>query len=276
LPLFVLHSVARFWGTALYLLPGRAKDTTIKNLRSCFPEKDRDEINRLARRSLQNTACTALELGKAWMLPVEKTLAMVTHTSGLDEFKQALESGDGVILIAPHLSNWEIFGQYVSDLSPTTFMYQPPKMAAVDKLLKETRSRNGIKLAPTNRKGVSLLLSSLSEGELVGVLPDQVPTDEGGLFAPFFGVPALTMTLVSKIVQRKKAKVFCGYAERLPKAQGFKVVLKEADQGIYSQDLQESVTALNRTVEASIAATISQYQWEYKRFRRSPDGKKFY
>jgi KDO2-lipid IV(A) lauroyltransferase len=230
----------------------------------------------LARLSLKNTACTALEMSKAWMPATHKTLALVTQTEGVDEFKQALDSDEGVILLAPHHGNWEIFGFYLCTDTPSTILYQPPKIPAFDRLLKQARSRFGLKLAPTNSKGIAQLLRALQQGELIGILPDQVPNDEGGIYAPFFGEPALTMTLVSKLLQRRKARVFCGFAERLAAGKGFKIIVKEADAGIYDNDLQVSVTSLNQTVEQSVERAITQYQWEYRRFRRRPDGAKFY
>ncbi len=276
LPLRMLHRLGAGWGNLLYWIPNRSRRTTQRNLQSCFPDKTASELAVLTRSSLQSTACTALEMGKSWLVPLADTLALVRETEGTEAFEKAIATGHGVILLAPHLSNWEVFGFYVSNKLPTVFLYQPPKLPALDNLLKQTRSRGGIKLAPTNRQGVAQLLKSLYQGELVGVLPDQVPVDGGGLFAPFFGQQALTMTLVGKLLARKKVPVFCGFAERLPRGEGFRVIILEADAQIYSDDLQESVQGLNRSVEACVLRSLPQYQWEYKRFRRQPDGSKFY
>jgi KDO2-lipid IV(A) lauroyltransferase len=272
----IVHGLASIWGAMLYYLPNRARNTTLKNLRVCFPDLSNEEISRLAKESLTSTASTAMEMGKSWMLPIDKTYSLVTQTEGLEEFKQAASGKQGIILLAPHLSNWEIFGVYACQNIESTFMYQPPKLPALDRLLQRSRSRGGIKLAPTNRMGVSLLLKALQRGELVGVLPDQVPNDEGGEFAKFFGKQALTMTLVSKLVARSQARVFCGFVVRLPKGGGFKLTIREADQAIYDEDLLTSVRGLNKTVEDCVLMAVEQYQWEYKRFRRQPDGEQFY
>lgn len=276
LPLRILHLLGAGWGYLLYLTPNRARKTTQQNLRACFPDKTKREIEQLTRLSLQSTACTAMEMGKSWMVPLAETLGLVKESEGMEAYLNAVAAKEGVILLAPHLSNWEVFGFYISEQIPSVFMYQPPKLPALDNLLKQTRSRSGIKLAPTNRQGVAQLLKSLHEGELVGVLPDQVPSEGGGSFASFFGQQALTMTLIGKLLARKKVPVFCGYAERLPNAQGFKVVVLPAHEQIYSDDLAESVQGLNRSVEACVMRALPQYQWEYKRFRRQPDGRKFY
>lgn len=276
MPLRALHALARAWGYLLFMLPNRARDTTIRNLRACFPQQSEGEILKFAKSSLQSTACTAMEMGKSWLLPLEKTLSLVKETEGMEAFRDAVEKKEGVIMLAPHLSNWEIFGVYVCRGVDSTFMYQPPKLPGLDRLLKKARSRGGISLAPTNKKGVAQLLKALQRGEMIGLLPDQVPTDEGGLYAPFFAETALTMTLASKLMGRCKARVFCGYVERLSGSRGFKLVVREAEPGIYSASLEDSVKGLNETVERCVMDAVEQYQWEYKRFRRRPDGSKFY
>jgi KDO2-lipid IV(A) lauroyltransferase len=215
-------------------------------------------------------------MGKSWLAPMDKVRGLVTETEGMDAFREAIASGQGLILLAPHLSNWEVFGYYTAKDADTTFMYQPPKSPTMDALLKKTRSRGGIELAPANRQGVAQLMKSLQRGGLVGILPDQVPTDSGGLHADFFGHPALTMTLVSKLLARRPVPVFCGFAERLPSGRGFRVIIQQADPTIYSEDLAESVRGLNLSVEACVRRAVPQYQWEYKRFRRQPDGRQFY
>lgn len=258
------------------LVPNRTRDTTLKNLRTCFPDLNNHQLDALARESLDHTACTALEMGKAWMQPIARTVALTVATDGVADYREALASGKGVILLAPHLSNWEIFGFYAVDGVPATFMYQPPRRAYIDRLLQEVRSRSGVRMAPTNRKGVAQVLGALQRGELVGILPDQVPPDGSGDFAPFFGEPAFTMTLISKLAQRTGAEVFCGFGQRLPRGAGFKAIFRRADKAIGSSEPSESLRGLNRSVEQVVTMAPSQYQWEYKRFRRRPDNSEFY
>ena len=278
LPLPVLHGIGKVWGFLLFMFPSRSRATTLINLKVCFPDRNEAEISQLARQSLVNTACTALEMGKAWLPAIGKTLAQVVaqDTAGMQSLEAALAAKKGVIVLAPHLGNWEIFGFAVGDNHDATFLYQPPKIAALDRLIRRARSRSGIKMVPTDRKGVAQLLKALQRGGLIGVLPDQVPADESGIHAPFFGQQAFTMTLVSRLVQRTEARVFCGFAMRLPRGGGFNIIVQEADPSIYSENLEESVNGLNRSVEQAVEMAEAQYQWEYKRFRRQLDGKQFY
>ncbi|MBM88378.1 MAG: hypothetical protein CMQ41_08395 [Gammaproteobacteria bacterium] len=276
LPLRALHLLAKTWGSILFVFPNRAKSTTEKNLRACFPNLSEIEVAELTKSSLIHTASTAMEMGKSWLLPMDETLAMVVDIEGQDKFDAAYQSGNGIILLAPHLGNWEVFGFYLADSAVSTWLYQPPKSRAIDRLITETRSRGGISMAPTNRAGVTQVFKALRKGEVVGILPDQVPSKEGGVYASFFGVSAFTMTLVSKLLQKSDARVFCGFAKRLPRSCGYKVIVEEASSEIYSNDIGVSVEALNKSVEKNVEKAIAQYQWEYKRFKKQPDGKKFY
>lgn len=140
--------------------------------------------------------------------------------------------------------------------------------------MKAVRSRSGSELVATDRRGIMRLFSILRENGVVGILPDQTPRKEGGDFAPFFGIPTITMTLASKLIHKTGAKPLITYAQRLPDARGFKIVIREAEPGMASKDMSESLTALNRSVEKCIADVPTQYQWEYKRFRRTAPGEK--
>ena len=107
---------------------------------------------------------------------------------------------------------------------------------------------------------------------MVGILPDQVPGGTGGMFAPFMGIEANTVKLVSRLIDRTECEVVSLCAIRRPNGEGFDMVFKPADPGIYSKDLATSIAALNRSIEAAIESHPEQYQWEYKRFRDQPEG----
>ncbi len=276
----MLHATGRGWSALLMHIPNRSRQTTLTNLALCFPDMPAAERRALCRESLYHTACTALEMGKAWLWPMQRTISLVREVEGGHLLQQALQSGQGTIILVPHLGNWEIFGLHLAHNpthnTDTTFMYLPPKHQALNQLLLKTRSRAGLTMAPANRKGVAMIIKALNRNALTGILPDQLPTNQGALHANLFNQPALTMTLISRLLQNKSITVLCGFAERLPAGAGFKVHLQKADPAIHDSNLQHSVEALNRTIENTVKQAPAQYQWEYKRFRRPPDGRKVY
>lgn len=255
-------------------LPTDARRITAVNLALCFPELTDGERKRLLRQSLINTACTAFELGLFWMAPASRALATVVTISGQEILQEAQRRGKGVIVIAPHLGNWELSGMFLATCGAITSLYKPPRLEALQAFMVNVRERNGATLVPTNRKGVAMLFKALERGEMIGVLPDQEPPLDGGVFAPFFGVPALTMTLVSKLAARTGAPVVSVFARRLPHSEGFEVIFAEAHADIAHEDISIAATALNRSVQDCVMRAPAQYQWEYRRFKQQPDGRK--
>jgi len=133
------------------------------------------------------------------------------------------------------------------------------------------RSRFGARLVPANAQGVRALLKALRRGELVAILPDQEPRFGQGVFAPFFGQPAYTLSLVGKLLRKTGAKAVMGYMERLPDHAGYRIHYLPAPEGVADADPIKAATALNQGVEQCARALPAQYQWSYRRFRRQPD-----
>jgi KDO2-lipid IV(A) lauroyltransferase len=180
-----------------------------------------------------------------------------------------LAQGKGLLVLAPHLGNWEVVAPYLASIAPLTAMYQPSGAQALDNLILSGRSKNNIQMAPTNRKGVSMLLKALQGGTIVGILPDQVPEkNSGGEPALFYGRYAMTMTLIHSLIDRTQCRVVSTFAQRVPG--GYKLVTLPADPMIYSADQAESLQGLNKSVEACVSLAPAQYQWEYNRYRWVP------
>lgn len=271
LPLGVLRSLGSFSGELMWLANSRAAKVTRANIALCFPELVPAEQTALARQSLRETAKTAMEAGAIWSNSWAWLQGKIVAMEGDDILRAKLAGGKGVLVLAPHHGNWEVVAPYLASLANLTAMYQPLDNPNMDELVLAGRSKLNITMAPTNRKGVMMLFKALQAGTIVGILPDQVPAPEsGGQVAPFFGQPALTMTLVHGLIQRTGCAVCSCYAERVPG--GFKLVVIEADTQIYSEDQLTSLTGLNASVADCVRRAPAQYQWEYKRFRRLPEG----
>lgn len=264
--------LGRFLGGMAWKLNGRSVDTTKKNLRACYPDLTDEQIEEFGRQSLRETGATALEVPLMWEWPVEKCLDLVKEVEG-EELLEGYQAGKkGLLLLAPHLGNWELAGLFFAERYKMAALYSPPNQAGLEAYIKKVRSRSGSELVATNRRGIARLFAILKEGGVVGILPDQAPPKESGAVAPFFGIPTMTMTLATKLIHKTGALPLISYAQRLPDGRGFKIIIRKVDSGIESQDLTESLTALNKSVEKCIEEAPEQYQWEYKRFRRDVPG----
>ncbi|MFD1216744.1 lysophospholipid acyltransferase family protein [Microbulbifer celer] len=271
LPLRWSRRLGGLVGYSAVCLRGESLRVSRINLAHCFPAMDPKEREKLARESVVNTAMTGFEVASLWRQPWSHAEDSIVRVRNQQLLTEGVKEGHGVLVLAPHIGNWEIFGQYLATVGPTTSLYAPPKIAALDPVIRAGRESTGAQLVPTNVRGVRALLKALKGGGIVGVLPDQEPEASGGEFAPFFGHPTLTMTLGFNLIQRTGCKVVFGFGKRVP--DGYELVLLPAEQAIYSDEAKVSLAALNRGVEACIAEAPEQYQWEYKRFRRAPEGK---
>lgn len=255
-----------FIGRCTYRLGGKTVNNSRENLRRCFPELSVAEREALLRQSLTHTGMTALEAFVIWRQPWETIQSCPVSFDQFDLVVAQQQTGRGLLLLAPHLGNWEIMGPIMPrQVGAITFMYQPTGMEEVDQLMIHGRSKDGVKLAPANRQGVGKVLRALKAGEMVSILPDQVPEKGGGLMAPFFGQPAYTMTLVHKLIQRTDCDVLMIFARRT--AEGFVLCIRNPDPAIKDANAEQSLAALNRSVEACVREVPEQYQWEYKRFK---------
>lgn len=272
LPLPLAHALGAALGWLLWLLPNSAARVSRTNLALCYPEWSRRQRNRLARRSLQEAGKTFTELGAMWYWPPDKLENLVRERVDEQPFLDAVASGSGVITLIPHLGCWEICNFYYARRVPLTVLFRPPRMAALDEPIQRWRARAGARLASTSRSGVKSLLRALAAGEVVGILPDQDPGRGAGEFAPFFGHPAYTMSLVARLAQRSGAQVFTVYGERLAWGRGYRIRWQRVEADIASPDLLTSVASLNRAVERRVRECPSQYQWSYKRFKTVPGG----
>lgn len=274
LPLSLLRIIARISGWLMWQTNGVSRRVTEINLKLCFPTMPEAEREALAKASLLETARAAAEIPHSMLRPGAESFNRISKVTNKALVDEAMAAGKGVIVIAPHLGNWEYLGRYLEHYYPITNLYKPAKYPALDEIIKQGRCNNGAKLMPTNKKGVLGLLKCLKNGEMTGILPDQIPdSDNGTIYAPFFGEPAATMSLLSNFIQRTGAKAVGALAKRLADG-SFEVIFIEADNALYAEDVAISVAGLNKTIEQLVLSAPAQYQWEYKRFRKGPEGKR--
>ncbi len=255
----------------------RSRKITERNIAIAFPELPISEQRKLARASFRELYRCVADIGPSWLWSAERSLDCVSSIVGEEHLHAAVAEDRGVIVLLPHLGSWELLGPYLATQYAVTTLYKEPKNSALNDIILRSRQRHGNVLVPANKCGVRALLKALKSRELIVILPDQVPSIDGGEFALFFGEPALTMTLVSKLINRNSSKAVVAYALRQPD-HSYQIVFRPVDEGIYSVDCSTALRALNKSIEQCVLDRPEQYQWEYKRYKYLPDGsrRKYY
>jgi Kdo2-lipid IVA lauroyltransferase/acyltransferase len=256
-------------GALIWLLPNRVRRTTRVNLDRCFPELPAAARRRLARASLMHLGQTLTDSAWAWTRSPAVLTEAVRETRGMDLVHAARDRGDGIIFVSPHIGCWELVGIYLAEHVPLTALYRPPRLAALEAVMTEGRQRSGATLVPTDGRGIRALHKALKRGETIGILPDQAPHPGHGVIAPFFGNPARTMTLLSRMARATNVTVIFCVMERLPHGAGFCLHLLPGSRGIGQPDDVAAATVVNQDVERCIALCPEQYMWSYRRFRRT-------
>ncbi|MGB5438560.1 MAG: lysophospholipid acyltransferase family protein [Gammaproteobacteria bacterium] len=272
LPLPVSHGLGYLAGWGLFLFPSHSRRITQVNLALCLPELGAAEQRKLVRKSLIETGKTIFEAGALWLRRGESTLRLVKIAQGSDLVDAALADGKGVILATPHQGAWEAAGLYCAAHYNITCLYRPLKMQQLDALVTTARGRLGGHYVPANASGIRTLRKKLKQGDAVAMLPDQEPLAGGGVFAPFFGVPAYSMVLPGRLAEKSGAPLIFVWCERLSWGRGYHLHFRKVPGGAYSKDPVEAAATVNQVVEDCARTSLAQYQWSYRRFRRRPGG----
>ncbi len=251
-----------------------------RNLELAFAAMPLEQRDRLHQRVLRTTARQALETVRLWTRPHAENLALISQTQGVDLFDGAIASGRGVIVAAPHYGNWELLNQWLAAHTSIAVLYSSPESAIGEAFLRIARADDADRVQQVRADGpaVRQLWKVLKNGGVVGILPDQQPKLGDGEFAPFFGVQALTMTLLNRLAERTGATVLFAYCERhgddsAPGMPQFALRFESAPPQIASSDPVAGVAALNGAVQQIASRDPAQYQWTYKRYSiPPPDG----
>jgi KDO2-lipid IV(A) lauroyltransferase len=263
LPLSVLHRLGALFGWVIYLSSARYAARLRENLQYAGLSRSEPETYKLLHANIREMGKGVMELPWVWRRPLEKVIASVKQCHGWNCIEEAQAQGKGVIMLTPHVGCFEVIGLYVASRMLITCMYRPPRWKFLDTLMHEGRERGQMKLAPTDLGGVRLLLKALKRGQAIGVLPDQVPGNGEGEWAPFFGRPAYTMTLIGRLMESSGAAVVMCHSERLPRGEGYAVYFTPLPFDAASSIPRQ----MNAALEKVIRTCPEQYLWSYNRYK---------
>ncbi len=257
LPLPLLHNLGALAGWVAYL----ASPTYRRHMRENMTQAG---IAGARFAAIAEAGKSVFELPKIWLRPQEEVIGRVVRVSGWEWVTAAWREGRGILFLTPHLGCFEITAQYYAAQRPITVLYRPPKQAWLQPLVEQGRGAKLV-LAPADVSGVRLLMKALRRCEAAGILPDQVPGLGEGIWAPFFGRPAYTMTLAARLAGGD-ATVLLAYAERLAYGAGYHLHLRALSAPL-AGTLTERVEQLNLELEALIKECPEQYLWGYNRYK---------
>ena len=254
------------WAAGLPINPARV---TRINLSRCFPDLDETALAALTRESLGHTCQLFAEAGALRHWRGDRLQRLAVRETGREWIASAFAQGRPVLMLVPHYGNWEFLCYLLGEFAPVA-LYDPPRLRALQVPLLGSRQRFGMRMAPATPSGLRQIRRALHPRGLACILPDQAPRPEAGVFAPFFGQPALTMTLPFRLAQKTGAALLLGSALRVPG--GFAAHYQPFAEVSDLDGPEAFAKALNQAIETLVRIYPAQYQWEYKRFKRPLPG----
>lgn len=273
-PLWLAQRLGRVAGRLLWWRRTRSREVARVNLGLVYPQLPEAERNRLLKQTLLENGMAGAEMGTFWGRDVDSLNAQIRGIFNEELWLQARASGKGVLVLAPHIGNWEQLNSYLASHGNIAIMFKPAHNPVFSEWMKQRREATGAVLVPTTPTGVRTLFKTLQKGGVAGFLPDQEPERRSGVMVPFMGVTTLTPRMPFELLQRTGAVAIMAACIRRPQGDGFDLHFLEPDAQLYDADADSACAALNRSIEKVVALAPEQYQWTYKRFKRQPEGQR--
>jgi KDO2-lipid IV(A) lauroyltransferase len=267
LPFGVQLAIGRGLGRLLRMLGGRRWRVTLVNLERCFPELDAAARVSLARRHFESLGIALMEFGMSWWAGSGRVRRWGRIT-GLEHLQAARARGRGVILLSAHFTTLEICGRLLGEQTDLHFMYRPIRNPVIEAVMRRSRERHFERAIPRNE--VRQLLKSLKEGKPVWYATDQGYRGKDSRMVPFFGHPAPTNIVLSRLAHTSGAPVVPFFARRLPGTGGYELTLGPALEAFPSGDPVVDGTRINAWLESCIREAPEQYLWIHDRFKVVP------
>jgi len=251
--------MGKLCGLIIYMLPGRYRNRLQANAAQAGHTDP--AFWRLA---AAHTGAMIMETPKVWLQ--ESACVKMATFADPDVLAQARAEGRGILFLTPHLGCFEVVARALAAMMPLTVMFREPRQAALRELVQEARNNSVLRAVPATTKGVREFVKALRRGEAVGMLPDQVPGNGEGVWAPVFGKPAYTVTLPGRLAQQTGVVVLMVAGERLPAGRGWRIHVVRVPDPLPAEP--EAQAALFNDAMASLIARFpEQYLWGYHRYK---------
>jgi Kdo2-lipid IVA lauroyltransferase/acyltransferase len=267
-PLAALHALGGPLGWLVWALSPRYRQQFRANIAQAglsFQE---------ARPAIAEAGRFVAELPRLWLGGKGKSCLSNVTVEGHALAVQAFAKGKGVIFFGSHSGGFELAPQAFAELyGPITAIYRPARKAWLARLEAIARDRPDLTVLPADLRGIRLMHRALKANQGVAMLIDQVPPEGMGVWAPFFGRPAYTVTLGARLALQTGAVLMPVTCERLPRGRGYVLKFWPAMEGLVGADeagkpdMVQAATRMNQMLENMILPQPGQYLWGYSRYK---------
>ncbi len=269
LPLWILAPLGRGTGWLLYLLARERRHVALTNLRLCFPQHSENERRRIARAHFQALARSLLEHGVLWWSSKARVQSLV-RIEGLEHWQAV--AGRPVIWLAPHFVGLDMGGARIFTEWRLVSVYSQQKNPVFDQVLLRGRTRFVTPVLFSRQDGIRPVVKAIRDGLPFYYLPDMDFGDRDSIFVPFFGVPAATITGLTRLARLAGAVVVPAVTRQLAGSQGYALRFYPAWENYPTGDAAADTRRMNAFIEERVREMPDQYYWVHKRFKTRPPG----
>lgn len=271
LPARAGHGLGRALGALAYHLARERREVARRNLQVCFPYLDAAQRNELLRASFRSLGIGAFEFIQAWWGPL-RALPQQSRFEGVEHLRRVLDSGRGVILLSGHFMTLEICGRLLCAHVPIAGMYRPHRNSVLEWAVRRGRLRYAATMFA--RDELRACVRHLKRGGVLWYAPDQDMRGKQAVFAPFFGVPAATITATHELARLSGAAVMGFFHRRCPEGPGYEIRVTEPLADFPGVDPIADAACVNRLIEAMVREAPDEYLWIHRRFKTRPAGER--
>lgn len=251
---------------ALRLLKSR-REAARTNLALCLPELDAAARERLLRENFRDVGIGLFEFARAWWGDIT-SIRRDTHIEGLEILQTLQAEGRGILLVSGHFMTLELCGRLLCDHIPLAGMYRKHASPVMEWAVLRGRLRYAC--AMFGNSDTRVALRHLKSGGVLWYAPDQDMRGKDTVFAPFFGIPAATITATHQFARMTGCAVVPFFHRR----EGKRYLLRVGEPlaPFPTDDAAKDSAQVNAAIEAMVRQAPSQYLWLHRRFKRQPDG----
>ena len=269
LPLSLQAAIGNALGWLLALLPGKRRHIVATNLALCFPEATPSMRRSWLRQTFQASVRAMLEHGVLWWGSEARLRRLVR----IDNPEAALGDGERpVIWLAPHFVGLDMGGSRLAMDHAAASMYARARNPVSDRMMLRGRSRFIPPMLIVKSDGIKPVLRVLKDRLPFYYLPDQDHGRLNAVFAPFFGIPAATVSALPRLAKLTGAQVVPVITRQLPWGQGYAVRFYPPWDSFPGDDLDADVARMNAFIEDRVREMPAQYLWLHRRFKTRPEG----
>ena len=267
LPLRAIRAIGAFFGIILWALARQRRFVALTNLRLCFPDMPDDARKKLVLKHCIRFAQAVLDRSLMWSAS-EKRIRRIVRMH--NEERLASKDGRPTLVLAPHFVGLDATGTRGSMIGPWISMYAKQKNPVLNYMLLYGRGRFTDPILVSRQDGLLKVVKAMKRGTPFYYLPDQDFGPKDAVFAPFFGVPAATVTGVSRLAQLTNARVIALVSKMVP--DGYESYYTEDWEDFPGASVEEDTARMNKFIESWVLQMPDQYFWLHKRFKTRPEG----